>query len=102
MLSDIRTLAPVFTSVSCLPGDSKFLPAQMWPKFYGFLAEPHVLDDVEALLHLIEFLRKGDLPWGWSAIPEDTSYDGLREEKGSWSPDAPPLQESLVYARDRQ
>ena len=102
MLSDIRTLAPVLTSVSCLPGDSKFLPAQMWPETDGFLAEPHVLDDVEALLYLIEFLRKGDLPWGWSAIPEDTSYDGLREEKGSWTPDVPPLQESLVYARDRQ
>lgn len=68
----------------------------------SFLAEPHVLDDIESLLYLIEFLRKGDLPWGWPAIPEETSYEGLKEKKESWLPEELPLREFLTYARDQR
>ena len=66
------------------------------------LAGPHVLDDVESLLYLIEFLLTADLPWGWSTISEDTDIKQLKEERKSWVPENPSLQEFLTYARDRR
>lgn len=90
-------------SVPCLSGnDGKFILAKPSVQTDDFPAEPHALDDIESLLYLIEFLRKGDLPWEWPSIPEDVSYEDLKEEKESWSPEEPPLQEFLAYARDRR
>ena len=67
----------------------------------SFLVEPHVLDDVESLLYLIEFLCKANLPWGWPVVPEEMSFKDLLEEKKSWFPAKRPLREFLAYARDR-
>jgi len=61
-----------------------------------------MLDDVESLLYLIEFLHRANLPWGWPSIPEDTESEELKEEKESWSPQASPLQGFLTYTRDRR
>lgn len=93
---------PAFMSVSCLSGDGRFLSAYTLVKANDFSAGPHFLDDVESLMYLIEFLREADLPWGWPSVPQDRSFKDLMEEKNSWSPQEPPLQEFLAYARDRR
>jgi len=71
---------PAFMSVSCLQGNA-----------------PHVLDDVESLVYLIQYIVTEDgLPWS-----DSTDFEGLRGAKEEWVPPYPVLQELLVYARDR-
>lgn len=70
---------PAYMSVSCTLGDA-----------------PHVLDDVESLLYLIQFLVAGRLPWLSSE-----NYGDLAALKKSWTPENRSLQEFLAYARDR-
>ena len=93
---------PAFMSVSCLSGSGEFILEKVLAQTDDSPAEPHVMDDIESLLYLIEFLRKADLPWGWPSIPEDVSYEDLKEEKECYSPEELPLQEFLVYARDQR
>jgi len=53
-------------------------------------------------LYLIEYLQEGALPWGWPSITEDADFENLKGRKESWSPEIPPLQEFLTYARDQR
>jgi len=53
------------------------------------------------MLYLVEFLHKADLLWWWPPVPEDTSFEDLKEEE-PWFPQVPPPQQFLIYARDQR
>jgi len=72
------------------------------PEADSFLTGPHILDDVESLLYLVEFLQEADLPWGWPTMPGDIGSEELKGKKEAWSPQVSPLQEFLAYTRDRR
>ncbi|KAF9648973.1 hypothetical protein BDM02DRAFT_3114697 [Thelephora ganbajun] len=61
---------------------------------------PHVLDDLEPLIYVVEYLLRGCLPWGHLVGSQD--YSALSELQESWVPEEPSLREFFRYTRDRQ
>jgi len=52
-------------------------------------------------LYLVEFLHTTNVPWGWPVARDVAEFEDLKEEKISWAPENPFLQEFLAYARDK-
>ena len=64
------------------------------------LPAPHVLDDFESLIYVVEYLLRGCLPW--SHLTESEDCDALLKQQEAWVPENAPLQEFLLYTRDRR